>query len=64
MDAVQALEVLAGVERPIEVYRVVAVVVQADSQDRWLALLGQCPGVEVYVWRPSDLDEIAEVLRR
>ena len=32
-------------------------------QDRWLALLGACPGVEMYLWRPSDLDAIASVLR-
>ncbi len=35
----------------------------STHQDRWLAMLGQCPGVEVYLWRPSDLDEIAAVLR-
>jgi len=34
------------------------------SQERWLALLSQCPGVEVYVWRPSDLEHVAEVLQR
>jgi hypothetical protein len=34
------------------------------SQDRWLALLGECPGVEVYVWRPADMEHIEEVLRR
>lgn len=32
-------------------------------QDKWLALLGACPGVETYLWRPSDIDRIAEVLR-
>lgn len=32
-------------------------------QDRWLALLRDCPGIEVYLWRPSDLDTIAEALR-
>ena len=32
-------------------------------QDRWLALLGACPGVEVHTWRPSQLQQIAEVLR-
>jgi hypothetical protein len=32
-------------------------------QDRWLGLLGACPGVETYLWRPSDLEAIAEVLR-
>jgi hypothetical protein len=34
------------------------------SQERWLALLGQCPGVEVYVWRPSDLEHVRDVLQR
>lgn len=33
------------------------------DQDRWLGMLGQVPGIEVYVWRPADLDTIAEVLR-
>ena len=33
------------------------------SQAEWLAILGDCPGVEVYLWRPSDLEHIAEVLR-
>lgn len=32
-------------------------------QDRWLGLLRACPGVETYLWRPSDLDAIASVLR-
>lgn len=32
-------------------------------QDRWLALLRECPGVETYLWRPSDLDTIAGILR-
>ncbi len=35
----------------------------SDHQDRWLALLGACPGVEVFLWRPSDLDRVAETLR-
>jgi hypothetical protein len=33
------------------------------DQERWLGLLGACPGVETYLWRPADLDEIAELLR-
>ena len=33
------------------------------AQQKWLDLLRQCPGVEVYVWRPDDLDQIAEVLQ-
>lgn len=33
------------------------------SQDEWLALLAGCPGVETYLWRPSDFDRMAEILR-
>lgn len=33
------------------------------SQAEWLDLLGACPGVEVHLWRPADLDTIAAVLR-
>jgi hypothetical protein len=29
-----------------------------------LAMLGRCPGVEVYVWRPSDERTLDAVLRR
>jgi hypothetical protein len=32
------------------------------AQDQWLELLGRCPGVEVYVWRPSDWDAVVECL--
>ena len=32
-------------------------------QAEWLELLGACPGVETYLWRPADFDTIAEVLR-
>lgn len=32
-------------------------------QDRWLGMLSAVPGIEVHVWRPSDIDHIAEVLR-
>ena len=32
------------------------------EQMEWLQLLGGCPGLEVYLWRPSDLEEIASVL--
>jgi len=32
-------------------------------QERWLDLLGRCAGVEAYLWRPSDIERIAEVLR-
>ncbi len=34
------------------------------AQSEWLALLGAVPGVEVYLWRPHDLEGIARVLRR
>lgn len=33
------------------------------AQDEWLQLLGACLGVETYVWRPQDLEQIAVVLR-
>lgn len=49
--------------------RVVVAELKADSgrvshdQAAWLAYLERCPGVEVFVWRPADLDGIAQVLR-
>lgn len=33
------------------------------AQEHWLALLRECPGVETALWRPSDIDQVAEVLR-
>jgi hypothetical protein len=33
------------------------------EQEAWLKDLRGVPGVEVYVWRPGDMDEIAQVLR-
>jgi hypothetical protein len=33
------------------------------EQQHWLDQLRQCPGVETYLWRPSDLDQITEALR-
>ncbi len=30
----------------------------------WYGLLIQCPGVEAYVWRPGDIDEVLRVLQR
>ncbi len=33
-----------------------------EHQDRWLALLAGCDGVETYLWRPADFDAIAAVL--
>ena len=34
----------------------------SDAQRTWLDLLGQVPGLEVYLWRPADIDEIVAVL--
>jgi hypothetical protein len=34
-----------------------------ESQLHWLRLLGQCPAVEVYVWRPVDFPDVLEVLK-
>ena len=31
-------------------------------QEQWLHELRDCPGVETYLWRPSDRDQIDEVL--
>lgn len=36
----------------------------SDEQQKWLDELDRVPGVEVYVWRPSDWDEIERVLAR
>jgi hypothetical protein len=33
-----------------------------DAQAEWLALLGACPGVEAYLWRPEDWDALQAVL--
>ena len=30
-----------------------------EHQDRWLGLLRAVPAVEVFLWRPSDLDALA-----
>jgi hypothetical protein len=35
----------------------------STEQDEWLALLRKCPTLEVYLWRPSELERIAEILR-
>ena len=32
------------------------------EQDAWLAALAECDGNEVFVWRPSDFQEITETL--
>lgn len=34
----------------------------SDAQDEWIMAL-ETAGQEVYVWRPSDWDEVVEVLR-
>lgn len=34
-----------------------------EAQRIWLAALRACPGVEAYVWRPSDLTAILECLK-
>ena len=33
------------------------------AQRMWLEALGRCPGIEAYVWRPSDFDAIVERLK-
>jgi hypothetical protein len=35
----------------------------SDEQAAWLDALRAVPGVEVYVWRPADMEAIARVLR-
>lgn len=35
----------------------------SEYQQKWLDLLGKCPGIEAYVVRPEDVEKIAEVLR-
>jgi hypothetical protein len=35
----------------------------STEQEAWLEELRAVPGVEVYLWRPADMDAIAEVLR-
>lgn len=35
----------------------------SEHQERWLSMLSDCDGVEVHVWRPADLESVAEVLR-
>jgi len=34
-----------------------------NGQDEWAQALTDCPGVEYYFWKPSDWDEIEEVLK-
>ena len=35
----------------------------APAQEEWLELLRQCTTVEVYVWKPHQIEEIAEILK-
>lgn len=32
------------------------------AQAEWLTALRGCPGVEAYLWRPADLEQIARIL--
>jgi hypothetical protein len=32
------------------------------DQIDWIDALGQCPGVEAYVWRPDDINDISTIL--
>ena len=34
-----------------------------SAQEMWLKALEKVPGVDVYLWRPSDWDRVVEVLR-
>ena len=36
----------------------------SEAQKEWLASLEECAGVESFVWKPSDWDEIHAVLSR
>lgn len=36
----------------------------SEAQRTWLAVLRDCPGAEVYLWKPSSWSEIEEVLKR
>jgi hypothetical protein len=31
-------------------------------QELWLEILGQCPGIETYVWRPKNREKIEWIL--
>jgi hypothetical protein len=33
------------------------------AQTVWIELLCACPGIEVYLWRPADFDDVTEILR-
>lgn len=34
------------------------------EQQAWLEALALCPGVEAYLWRPKDINDIATILGR
>ncbi len=33
------------------------------EQKTWIATLSTCPGVEVYIWKPHQIDEVIQLLR-
>lgn len=35
-----------------------------SAQGRWLEKLGACPGVEAYLWRPSQHNDVWDILER
>ena len=35
----------------------------SDDQNNWILRLVGCPGVETYIWRPDDWEEITRILR-
>ncbi len=36
----------------------------SSDQRAWLADLNACPGVETYLWRPDQLDQVVAVLKQ
>jgi len=34
-----------------------------DKQHEWLDDLSKCPGVEVYLWRPDDIEALPNIFR-
>ena len=32
------------------------------NQEHWLSLLRRIPGIEVYLWRPADVDSVIHIL--
>jgi len=35
----------------------------SDHQKEWIDVLSQCPGIEVYIIRPSEIEKFAEILQ-